>query len=101
MAIQEFNPYLKPWKAAQPNNVAGKGQIEVPGQVDNIVWQTRAAPPTAYENALGDALEVAFTGGAETAEAVVESLNTQAFRCADGSAWTVATFEAEMARLGA
>ena len=52
-----FNPYLKPWQAAQPNNVAGKGQIEVPGRVPNIVWQNRAAAPTDYENALGDALE--------------------------------------------
>ena len=38
-----FNPYLKPWQAAQPNNVAGKGQIEVPGQVENIVCNT--VPP--------------------------------------------------------
>lgn len=97
----DYNPYLKPWKAAQPNNVAGKGQIEVPGKVDNIIWQTRAAPPTSYENALGDALEQAFAGGATTLEEVVAALNAQDFRGADGSTWTAATFEAEMARLGA
>ena len=49
-----------------PNNVAGKGYIEQPGKVANLVWQTRAAAPTAYENALGDALQAAFEGGAET-----------------------------------
>ena len=97
----DFNPYLKPWQAAQPNNVAGKGQIEVPGQVPNIVWQNRAAVPNDYENALGDALERVFAGGAETALQVVAGLNAEVFRTAAGGAWTVAAFEAEMARLGA
>lgn len=96
-----FNPYLKPWQASQPNNVAGKGTIEVPGKVENIIWQNRAAVPTTYENALGDALERAFSGGAESLEQVVEALNAEAFRTADGHAWTAASFEAEMARLGA
>jgi hypothetical protein len=96
-----FNPYLKPWQATQPNNVAGKGTIEVPGQVDNIIWQNRAAEPTSYENALGDALERVFASGAETLEQVVDALNTQAFRSAEGQEWTVASFKAEMARLGA
>lgn len=95
-----FNPYLKPWEAAQPNNVAGKGVVEIPGKVDNIVWQTRASIPTDYENALGDALEKAFEGGASSLEAIVSSLNAQAFRNADGSAWTVESFGAEIARLG-
>ena len=97
----DFNPYLKPWQAAQPNNVAGKGQIEVPGQVPNIVWQNRAAVPNDYENALGDALERVFADGAETAEQVVAGLNAEVFRTTAGGAWTVAAFEAEMARLGA
>jgi hypothetical protein len=96
-----FNPYLKPWQAAQPNNVAGKGQIEVPGQVPNIVWQNRAALPTDYENAFGDALEKVFAGGAESLEQVVTDLNALSFRTAAGDEWTTATFEAEMARLGA
>ena len=96
-----FNPYLKPWQAAQPNNVAGKGQIEVPGQVENIVWQHRATAPSDYENALGDALERVFADGAQSVEEVVAGLNAQTFRTADGTAWTVASFEAEMARLGA
>jgi hypothetical protein len=97
----DHNPSLKPWESPCPNNVAGKGQIEEPGQMKNIVWQTRAAAPSAYENALGDALEVVFGAGAETVEQVVEGLNAHGFRRADGGAWTVAQFEAEMARLGA
>ena len=97
----KFNPYLKPWLASQPNNVAGKGTIEVPGKVENIVWQNRAAEPPTYENALGDALERAFSGGAESLEEVVAALNAEAFRTAEGNEWTAASFEAEMARLGA
>lgn len=96
-----FNPHLKPWQAAQPNNVAGKGQIDVPGQVPNIVWQTRATEPVDFENALGDALELAFAAGAETVDAIVSHFNGQPFRTAAGTPWTAALFEAEMARLGA
>jgi hypothetical protein len=97
----DHNPQLKPWQTPAPNNVAGKGKIEVPGEMSNIVWQNRAAAPTDYENALGDALEAVFHGGAETAEQVVAGLNAAGFRMPDGQAWTVALFEAEMARLGA
>jgi hypothetical protein len=64
----DHNPELKPWQSPAPNNVAGKGQIEEPGQMKNIV---------------------------------VEGLNAHGFRRADGGAWSVAQFEAEMARLGA
>jgi len=96
-----YNPHLQPWLAAQPNNVAGKGQIEVPGQLPNIIWQSRAALPSAYENALGDVLERVFADGAVSIDEVVAGLNAQAFRSAEGGQWTSASFEAEMARLGA
>jgi hypothetical protein len=96
----DHNPNLKPWQAPEPNNVAGKGHIEVPGQAQNIVWQNRLAPPTDYENALGDALEQVFEAGAASVEQVVEGLNGQGFRTPDGTAWTVDRFEREMARLG-
>ena len=96
----DHNPNLKPWQTPAPNNVAGKGHIEVPGQASNIVWQNRAAPPTAYENALGDALEQVFEAGAISIEQVVEGLNGQGFRMSDGGTWTVERFEHEMSRLG-
>lgn len=97
----DHNPHLKPWQTPAPNNVAGKGKIEVPGHMSNIVWQNRAAPPTDYENALGDALETVFHSGAETAEQAVAGLNEAGFRTPDGQAWTAALFETEMTRLGA
>jgi hypothetical protein len=99
--MMDHNPGLTPWQKPAPNNVAGKGKIEVPGAMPNIVWQTRAAAPTEYENALGDALEAVFEGGAESAEQVVEGLNGLGFRTPDGQAWSVPRFESEMARLGA
>jgi hypothetical protein len=97
----DHNPQLKPWQTPAPNNVAGKGKIEEPGQARNIVWQTRAAAPLDYENALGDALEQVFANGAETLEQVVQGLNDAGFRGPDGRRWTVALFETEIARLGA
>jgi hypothetical protein len=96
----DHNPSLKPWQTPEPNNVAGKGRIEEPGQAHNIVWQNRAAPPTAYENALGDALEQVFEAGAMSIEQVVEGLNGQGFRMPDGGTWSVERFDAELARLG-
>jgi hypothetical protein len=96
----DHNPNLKPWQSPTPNNVAGKGTIEVPGEARNIVWQTRSASPTAYENALGNALESVFAEGAESGQQVVDGLNTMGFRTPDGQPWTLESFEAEMARLG-
>ncbi len=97
----DHNPHLRPWQAPSPNNVAGKGKIEVPGQMPNIVWQNRTAPPSEYENALGDAFEAVFENGAATLDDVVAGLNDMGFRMPDGQAWTAATFESEMTRLGA
>jgi len=93
---KNFNPFLKPWQAPQPNNVAGKGAIEQPGQVANIVWQTRPAEPTQYENDLGDALEKVFDSGATELEDVAAGLNRIGFRTPDGAAWTAERFAAEM-----
>jgi hypothetical protein len=97
----DHNPHLAAALLPPAPQVAGKGVIEVPGNVPNVIWQTRAAPPTAYENALGDALEAAFEAGAETAEQVVAALNAAGQNDAQGAAFTVVSFEAEMARLGA
>ncbi|WP_092602446.1 recombinase-like helix-turn-helix domain-containing protein [Ralstonia sp. 25mfcol4.1] len=96
-----YNPNLVPWERPAPNNVAGKGHIEKPGHVTNIVWQTRAAAPSAYENALGDALEAAFAGGAKSPEDVVRAFNHAGFLAADGQSWTEDRFLSEMRRLGA
>ena len=97
----DHNPSYKPWDKPAPNNVAGKGKVEEPGKAENIVWQNRAMPPSAFENALGDALERVFEGGATTLDEVVEGLNRLGFRASDGQPWTGERYEAELARLGA
>ncbi len=97
----DHNPHLKPWKSPTPNNTAGKGTIEIPGQVDNIVWQTRPRPATDYENQLGDALVALFDSGVEDLDGIVNGLNKKGMLRTDGRPWDEASFEAEIKRLGA
>ena len=85
--IVNFNPFLKPWLAPQPNNVAGKGVIEKPGESGNFIWQNRKAEPTQYENDFGDALEKVFEAGAVELQEVADGLNHVGFRTPEGSAW--------------
>lgn len=95
-----FNPLLKTFASAA-DHAAGTGRIEQPGQAANLIWQTRPAPPTDFENSLGDALEQVFAGGAQTLTELITGLNAQGARDAQGQAWSETSFEAEMARLGA
>jgi hypothetical protein len=93
--VVNFNPFLKPWLAPQPNNVAGKGVIEKPGETGNMVWQTRKAEPTQYENDFGDALEKVFEAGAVELHEVVAGLNNAGFRTPEGSQWNEERLAAE------
>ncbi|MSQ72534.1 MAG: hypothetical protein EXR27_14775 [Betaproteobacteria bacterium] len=95
------NPHLKPWRQPQPARVAGKGAIETPGEVANIVWQTRSAEPTEYENQLGDALEAVFESGVATLPDVVAKLNDLGMFAPDGSRWSEDSFQIEIKRLAA
>ncbi|MGA7816078.1 recombinase-like helix-turn-helix domain-containing protein [Caballeronia sp.] len=94
-----FNPSLKPWLAPQPNNVAGKGVIEKPGEIENFIWQTRKAEPTQYENDFGDALERVFDAGALELDQVANGLNGIGFRTPEGAAWTEERLAAEFRTL--
>ena len=96
----DHNPLLKPWIRPKPEDAAGKGWIERPDQVTNIVWQTRPASPSEYENRLGDALVQCFGEGIEELNALVARLNALGVLAPDGGPWTAVSFEREMARLG-
>lgn len=96
----EHNPLLKPWIRPRPDDAAGKGWIERPEAVANFAWQTRAAPPSEYENRLADALVACFGAGIEELEPLVARLNEMGVQAPDGTPWTSASFEREMARLG-
>ncbi len=96
----DHNPLLKPWIRPKPEDAAGKGWIERPAAVANVVWQTRAAPPSEYENKLGDALVACFGAGIVELNALIARLNEMGVLAPDGTRWTAAAFEREMARLG-
>ena len=67
----------------------------------NETHQTRAAPPTAYENLLGDSIERAYAQGIHDLEGLVGYLNQAGPSGPNGQAWTPETYRHEMARLGA
>lgn len=68
--------------------------------LSNETYQHRSAPPTAYENLLGDSLERAFGLGIHELDALVAYLNTAGPSGPDAQAWTTSSFEHEMDRLG-
>jgi hypothetical protein len=95
--MTDFNPFL----ARASNGAPARSPIERYDQIENLCWQTRAAPPSEYENRLGDALEAAFDQGATELAALVTHLNQTQLRAPDGAAWTEASLAAELKRLGA
>ena len=97
----DYNPNLKHRQLPEANNVAGKGNIEHPGQVINIVHQTRATSPTEHENLLGQALEKIFSDNVTELENVISCLNEMGVQTHSGAAWTEESFRSEMKRLGA
>lgn len=97
----DYNPHLKPWQKPKPNDEAGKGEIETPGDTKNIVWQTRGQVPSDYEISLAEALVTCFDAGIEELDALVAGLNERGVLAPDGAPWTTQSFEREMERLGA
>ena len=69
--------------------------------LDTDTPQHRDAAPTAYENLLGDSIERAFAQGLHEIEALIDYLNKAGPAGPNSQPWTVDTFKAEMARLGA
>ena len=96
----DHNPHLRPPQTGETANKGGAGSIERYDEPRLLRWQTRAAPPTDYENALGDALESLFTQEIYELPEIVKRLNEGGLGAPDGKPWTKASFEAEMKRLG-
>jgi hypothetical protein len=71
-------------------------RIEKADEVENVVWQTRTAEPSEYENRLGDALERVFAAGAEDLAAVIRGLNDLHCLAPDGRPWSEEAFKAWM-----
>lgn len=98
--MPDYNPFLSFRPSANEEALGGRGRIEHPDEAQNIVWQTRAASPSAYENRLGDALETIFGEGVEDLAGVVRRLNEMGVMDPTGAPWTEASFQDEMKRLG-
>jgi hypothetical protein len=99
--MRDHNPWLAPETAALLGSKGGERTVERPDAVENIAWQTRAAAPTASENALADALQAIFADEIYDLPGIVARLNQAGLRAPGSGDWTAAGFEAEMARLGA
>ena len=97
----DHNPHLKTWKKPEPNQIAGKGSIERPDMVDNLVHQTRSSSPTEYENQLGQNLMEIFESGAEQLPEIIQKLNERGVKSPAGEPWTEESFKIEIKRLGA
>ena len=96
-----YNPQLINWRSVQPVNEAGKGHIEHPEDTNNVVWQTRSAPPNDYEIQLCDTLETLFQSGVDELHEIIAGLNEAGIRAPAGGLWNEENFQAEMKRLGA
>lgn len=98
---QDHNPLLKAHLGKARGADPEKGRIDHTENAQNIEWQTRPAPPSDYENALGDALVACFEDGIDGLAPLVARLNELAIKTPDGQAWTEENFQTVLARLGA
>lgn len=98
--FQDFNPYLETYQNAHPNKVAGAGQIFDHADRDLIVWQTRPAVPSEYEQTLADALEQIFSQRTYELPEVVAALNREGILTPTGEVWTERNFEQTFQQLG-
>jgi hypothetical protein len=89
----DFNPYLK--QGPRSSNAA-RGSIEKVDAIENLVWQTRPALPTDYENRLADLLEQAFSAGIEGLAPLVAKLNELGSKAPDGAPWSEESFQSFM-----
>jgi hypothetical protein len=96
--MKDHNPGL----AATATDVKGTpATVELPDRVENLMWQTRPAPPSAAENALADALQAIFNDEIYELPRVLARLNETGVAPPAGAAsWTEENFRAEMRRLG-
>jgi hypothetical protein len=98
--IGDFNPYLEAYRNARPNKAGGGGQIFTGADRDLIVWQTRPAVPSEYEQSLADALEQIFSEKTYELPQVVAALNREGIRTPAGVIWTERNFEQTFQQLG-
>ena len=99
--MTDYNPNLA-LRSQSKNEKGGPAGLEKPDRVENIPWQTRAALPSAAENALATELQAAFAEGIEDLPQIIAWLERQGLTPPAGAArWTEEVLRAELHRLGA
>lgn len=98
--MKNFNEKLAKWNHALPSTEAGINNIQIPGQVEHLVWQNRSRAPSEYELDFVQHLMQAFNQDVTELNALTNALNLQGFRTIAGDLWTAESFSAEMQRLG-
>ena len=98
--MKEFNEKLARWINATPSKDAGINNIQVPGDIEHLVWQNRSKAPSQYELDFVQHLIQAFSKDVTALDAVTDALNLQGFRNIAGDLWTVESISKEMQRLG-
>jgi hypothetical protein len=92
------NPFLG------PGSTDGKGGgrfLEEPASVPNIVRQTAANDPEAFEANLADVLMAVFADGIWELQAVVAELRARGCHDVDGAPWTESSFGRQLERSSA
>lgn len=98
--MKEFNEKLARWMNATPSTEAGINNIQIPGNVEHLVWQNRSRTPNQYELDFVQHLIQAFSNDVTELNALTEALNQQGFRTVAGDVWTAESFSKEIQRLG-
>ena len=98
--MKAFNEKLARWINSTPSSDAGINNIQIPGQVEHLVWQNRYKQPSLYEQDFVQHLIQAFSRDVVELDDLISALNQQGFRDESGESWTVETFSTEMQRLG-
>lgn len=98
--MKQYNEKLASWINSTPSSDAGINNIQVPGQVEHLVWQNRYKISSLYEQDFVQHLISAFTNGVTELGDLVNALNDQGFRDESGDLWSVESFSTEMQRLG-
>ena len=98
--MKDFNEKLESWINTKPSTNAGINNIQIPGQPELLIWQTRYKVPTIYEQDFIQNLLSAFSTGNTELAHIVQALNAQDFRSESGAVWTEQSFTEEMQRLG-
>jgi hypothetical protein len=92
---------LNPFLTGSGESKGGGGYLEDPSSVENIAGQTAARPPDSFESRLADALMAVFADGVWELNRVVMELNARGCRDNNGSEWTAAAFQVQLAQSAA